>query len=42
MEIGQERGGGRKKYWLEGGDPAFCIRADSKGVTGVTVCKWGK
>jgi hypothetical protein len=28
-----------KNIWLEGCDPAVFVRADSKGVTGVTVCK---
>jgi hypothetical protein len=26
-----------KKTWFEGGDPAFCVRAESKGVTRITV-----
>src|SRR5216683_8291921 len=28
-----------KNIWLEGCNPAVFVRADSKGVTGVTVCK---
>jgi len=25
-----------KKIWFEGGDPAFCVRAESKGVMRIT------
>jgi hypothetical protein len=31
-----------KNIWLEGCDPAVFVRAESKGVRGVTVCKWWK
>jgi hypothetical protein len=31
-----------KNIWLEVVDPAVFVRADSKGVTGVTVCKCRK
>jgi hypothetical protein len=37
-----EAGRREKNNWLEGCDPAFFVRAESKGVAGVTVCKWGK
>ncbi len=35
-------GGKEKNIWLEGGDPAVFERVESKGVTGVTVCKRAK